>query len=108
MEGLSLPRFGKQIECKIEVENDVKPTVLTMIDKELNVKQTEKQVDLKIMRLGPNIAGAVKIGWHTVDTDPAQHLDYFYGRQRGTVKLSDGQIEGKIEFKDWVNFLIRL
>ena len=98
-EGLSKPKFGENRKVSFKVDNDLKPTILTLPETDFLAKQTDKTIDIYVQRLPPNFSNTVKLGWHVTPISPHDQLDYFYERQRGTIEFKDGADEAALNFK---------
>ena len=98
VEGETLPQVGECDSCTILVTNDIKPTLITIPVTSYELKQTELGTEISVVRLEPNLDDLVEIGWHVEPFDIYEPIDYFYERQRGTVKLPHGSQEASIKF----------
>ena len=97
-EGETMPQIGDCDSCTILVMNDIKPTKITMPVTSYQLKQTDLSTNIPIIRLEPNLDDLVEIGWHVEPVDLYEPIDYFYERQRGKVRLLDGEQEALIKF----------
>ena len=97
-EGETMPQIGECDSCTILVLNDIRPTQITIPVSSYQVKQTELTTEIPVIRLEPNLDDLVEIGWHVEPVDLYEPIDYFYERQRGTVRLVDGSQESRIKF----------
>ena len=99
VDGPSKPKFGDNKIISFKVENDLKPTVLTLPETDFIAKQSDKTIDIFVQRLPPNFSSTVKLGWHVAPVNPHDQLDYFYERQRGNIEFKDGADEAALIFK---------
>ena len=99
VEGESLPEIGDLAKVEINVKNDIKPTVITLPVTSYELKQTDVSCKISVVRLPPNLDGNLEIGWHVENLDGTGNMiDYFYERQRGVVKMADGDQENSFTF----------